>query len=525
MRPSHRQDGTGRLYLLTLLLTCCWTASPVAAQEARPPQPAGQPLHEFWEAVHLQGSHIGYAHGVFHKTKEGMIRGEEEMHLTLTRFGQSMKMDFRISMTESEKGQVRQFSIRQTLGRDEEVIRSGVIQDGRVKLTTILGRNPPKEESYDWNDKAIGLFAQEKLYAGRGLKPGLVFDFVSFVPEFNIVLATQVKIGEKQPTELLGNRKHAFWRATMQVEKINNITMPALVCWVNDDGEVYKREQFFPGLGDVAFYRTSKDRARNPGAGAVATADTDIGYSQLVRANRSIPGFNETRSVTYRASIKDADDIESMFAKDDRQTLKVINKNEVEVTVTVPDPPAQPVRAVGAPPADHLKSNHFLASEDPNVVRFARDATAGVTDPWHKALRIERWVRDRMTNKDYGKAFATAAETARTLDGDCTEHAVLAAAMCRAAGVPSRTAIGLVHVPADRAMCFHMWFEVWINGKWYSLDATLGQGRVGAGHLKVLDAHWNGTDSFLPLLPVVRLLGKLKLDILSVEYQPGVSPR
>src|SRR4029078_12151260 len=105
----------------------------------------------------------------------------------------------------------------------------------------------------------------------------------------------------------------------MQVQKINNIAMPALICWVNDDGEVYKREQFFPGLGDVAFYRTSRDRARNPGAGALPTAQTDIGYSPLVRRNRSIPNFNDTRSVTYRASIKDAEDIETMFAKDDRQ--------------------------------------------------------------------------------------------------------------------------------------------------------------------------------------------------------------
>ena len=74
-------------------------------------------------------------------------------------------------------------------------------------------------------------------------------------------------------------------------------------------------------------------------------------------------------------------------------------------------------------------------------------------------------------------------------------------------------------------MCFHMWFEVWVNGRWYTLDGTLGQGHVGAGHVKVLDAHWNDTDSFLPLLPVVRLLGKLKLDVLSVEYQPSAGPR
>jgi hypothetical protein len=74
-------------------------------------------------------------------------------------------------------------------------------------------------------------------------------------------------------------------------------------------------------------------------------------------------------------------------------------------------------------------------------------------------------------------------------------------------------------------MCFHMWFEVWIDGQWHSLDATLGQGHIAGGHVKVLDAHWNDTDSFLPLLPVTRLLGKLKMDVLSVEYEAGAGPR
>ena len=35
--------------------------------------------------------------------------------------------------------------------------------------------------------------------------------------------------------------------------------------------------------------------------------------------------------------------------------------------------------------------------------------------------------------------------------GDCTEHAVLAAAMCRAVEVPSRVAIGLVYVEKESA--------------------------------------------------------------------------
>src|ERR1035438_249253 len=75
------------------------------------------------------------------------------------------------------------------------------------------------------------------------------------------------------------------------------------------------------------------------------------------------------------------------------------------------------------------------------------------------------------------EALAPADHVARTLEGDCTEYSMLAAAMCRAVDVPSRTAIGLIYADVKGAPCFafHMWTEVWIKGRWIPIDATLGK--------------------------------------------------
>ena len=51
-------------------------------------------------------------------------------------------------------------------------------------------------------------------------------------------------------------------------------------------------------------------------------------------------------------------------------------------------------------------------------------------------------------------------------------------------------------------LAFHMWTEVLINGEWLAIDATLGQGSVGPGHIKITDHSWNDVISFTPLLPV-----------------------
>jgi transglutaminase-like putative cysteine protease len=98
---------------------------------------------------------------------------------------------------------------------------------------------------------------------------------------------------------------------------------------------------------------------------------------------------------------------------------------------------------------------------------------------------------------------------AETLSGDCTEFSVLAAGMCRALGIPSRTALGLVYAPDknDRPfLAYHMWFEVFVDDRWVALDGTLGLGSIGPGHLKITTATWHNERSMAPLLPVMRLL-------------------
>ena len=80
--------------------------------------------------------------------------------------------------------------------------------------------------------------------------------------------------------------------------------------------------------------------------------------------------------------------------------------------------------------------------------------------------------------------------------------------MCRAEGVPSKTAIGLIYADTKTgpALSFHMWTEVWVRDQWVPIDATLGRGYVGATHLKICDHSWHETQTLTPMLPLLRVL-------------------
>jgi hypothetical protein len=65
---------------------------------------------------------------------------------------------------------------------------------------------------------------------------------------------------------------------------------------------------------------------------------------------------------------------------------------------------------------------------------------------------------------------------------------------------------------------YHMWTEVYVQGQWLSLDATLGKGSIGAGHIKITDHSWHDTRSLAPLLPVMRvMLGKPAIEVVQVD--------
>src|SRR3989454_203232 len=98
--------------------------------------------------------------------------------------------------------------------------------------------------------------------------------------------------------------------------------------------------------------------------------------------------------------------------------------------------------------------------------------------------RIEdpRHVR-RLTLRMNGAA-PSAREVLAARRGDCNEHAVLLAALARAAGIPARVVAGAIYL--DGAFYYHAWTELWL-GTWVSADAVFRQLPTDATHVKLLE--------------------------------------
>jgi hypothetical protein len=501
-------------------LAAVLVASPaVAAEPKLKPDSAGKIVHETWDAIYVQGQKSGYHHVTVREfTRDGQVlrRVAQEMSMTVKRGGAVNVIQAETGDEETLDGKVVGVFLKIGLARDLMVNNVGKI-DGKVMRVKIQQKGKAAyEREIPWDDNVIGLIAEENLLKDRKAKPGDRISYRLYAPVVTNVVTTEVEVKEWEKVPLNG-RVRKLLRVESKPDKVEEVQLPTQTLWFDEEYRVVQSQVEMPGIGELTYVRTTADDAKKP-LGKVP----DLFTIQDIVLNKLINNPHGQRAVTYRVTLtapqKDIHDIEKTFATGDgRQEITVLSDNAFDLRIkAVRQPPATSAKAKVA--EEYTKSNFFITSADARVKKHARAAVGDETDPWRKAQRIERWVRDNMTALNFDNGIAPADWVAEHLEGDCTEFAMLGAAMCRAEGVPSRTALGLVyHVAGSPKLSYHMWMEVNVNGQWVALDPTLGQGSVGPAHVKISDHSWHDVHSFTPLLPVHRVMaGKPKFEVLKV---------
>jgi transglutaminase-like putative cysteine protease len=475
-------------------------------------QENGKPLEEFHEVVQVAGARAGFVHHTVHRhdTRGKLLRASSVLNLTLRRYGSLVRVRKEEGTIETPSGRVVGVFLRQGQVGGRQLVLTGVVEDDKLRVKVDGGRI---ERRLSWNAEALGSRGQERLFGARKPKPGERFSFRRYEPVYNAVLTVRVEVKGRETVDVLGAKK-SLLRVELKPDKLEapgqTVSPAKAVWWLDEDFVPVRRQVELDGVGTLLLTRTTRDKALLP-----ATPATDVGARSLVRLDRGISRPYETRSIVYKVTVR-GEEAGSLLANDSHQEVRHSKGDTFELHVH----PVRPGAGVGEPSkagAEYLASCHFIDHDNARVKELARKAAAQEKDAWKKAVRIERWVKAAMRN-DNAADLAPASTVARTLRGDCRHHALLTAALCRAEGIPSRTAVGLLYVyKGGPALGFHMWAEVHVEGRWLGLDSTLGKGGVSAAHVKITDHGWNGVQSLTPLLPASRVLGKLRVQVVRVE--------
>lgn len=101
----------------------------------------------------------------------------------------------------------------------------------------------------------------------------------------------------------------------------------------------------------------------------------------------------------------------------------------------------------------------------------------GVHEQNYRAVEsIRSWIQ-RNVIYQYGTSDAStsAVDTFQNRVGVCRDFAHLGIALCRSVNIPARMVVGFLH--QLEPMDLHAWFEAYLDGRWFTFDATQDEPR------------------------------------------------
>jgi transglutaminase-like putative cysteine protease len=481
--------------------------------------PPAELLEERWETAQMDGARIGYLHTTVRRLagESGKrLRATAELELTFKRHNALLRVRREHGTEETPDGQVVGVFMRQGQEGGRQLVLTGSLEEGRMHVRIDNGRI---DRRLPWSEEVVGLHRLQHLFSERKPKPGEELTVRRYDPTYNAVVTYCVAVKEREEIALLaGMPRVRLLRVEWNAEPLEapgiKVQPPPEVWWLDERFLLARRQFELEGLGTVVLIPTTREKAT---AATVPGKATDIGLKTLLPLNRTLERPYSTTSVVYRISLRGESDPATALAHDDHQEIRNVHGDTFELYV---HPARKPARSsdANAASAEYLETCHFIDCADARVKELARRVVGEEKDPWAKARRLERWVKQNM-RPDNAAALGPASEVARQLRGDCRHYAFLTAALCRAEGIAARIAVGLLYVEKGRRpyLGFHMWTEVRIDGQWLGLDGTLGLGGISAAHVKIADHSWHETASLTPILPVNRVLGKLSVSVLTAE--------
>jgi hypothetical protein len=461
-------------------------------------------------AVFMEGKKVGYA--IESRTISGdKVTSSEQVSITISRGGISITIEMTETSIETTSGEPLGFEVTQKLGAMVMKMAGQVDKQGVVSLTT-TSMGTEQKSTLQWPQGAVMSEGLRLLTLEKGLKEGTQYSVKIFSPGMMQALDADILIGQEQNVDLLG-------RVVSLREVTTTLNMPGAgevvsTSYVDRDLQLQKTITPIAGM-QVEMVACAREFAL--GRNDVL----ELIDKMFLASPEPLNNLASVKSITYLLSpVKEASDF--TIPSNDNQKAQRLDNGIIILKVEPVAAPAGvkfPYKGTDAAIREAMEPTRYLQSDNKQVVDLARRAVGGAKDAAEAARKIEAFVGDYIENRSLSVGYATAAEVAASRQGDCSEFAVLTAAMCRAVGIPAQVVAGVAYVDdfaGHQGFGGHAWTQAYIGGKWIGLDASFkggGRGGYDAGHIALAVGNGEPADLF-NLAPT---LGQFKIDKVTVE--------
>jgi len=467
----------------------------------------GQPEETEYFAVFMEGKKAGYAINK-RVVSESEVITSDELSLTLSRAGISMSVTMNTKIVETADGKPLGFECVQDLGlMNVKIEVSGTVQpDGKLIL---INRSAGSEQKsiVEWPSGALMAEGSRLLQEEKGLQEGTEYSYRVFEPTMARALDAKTSVGTMEQVDLLG-------RIVTLTEVTTRLSMPGMgemtsKSYLDEDFSLQKSVSPIMGI--------TMEMVACPREFALGKNDVaELVSKMFIDSPVPLDDVDSAESVTYH--LDPLPDAKLTIPPNDNQQVQKFDDGKVIMTVkpVIPPPGATfPYKGDDAAALEALEPTPFVQSDHKMIIELARRAVGGTKDAAEAINKIEAFVADYVEDKNLSVGYASAVEVASSRQGDCTEHAVLAAALCRAVGIPAQVVTGLAYVDGwrnvENGFGGHAWTQAYVGDKWVGIDAAFKGADLGgydAGHIALAAGNGDPGDFF----SLVTSMGQFKIE-------------
>jgi hypothetical protein len=408
--------------------------------------------------IYQNGNKIGISHRVFSK-KDDLIRFNETVFLQINTMGVVQSLNISTSSDLNPDMTISSFNFDLTSSLFRFNAHGQVDKNKLILFTGTPGAQSKNEITLKDIPRLSGSIYDTAFAAN--LEKGMARSFTIFEPSTLTNTSIKVTRNADEIIPIMGQR--------VLTQKYCADFMGAKNCaWIDKTGEVLKET----GILGLSMEKVAPEKAREG-----ISSENSIDFSQVasIPVNKEIiePG----KLTEIKIKISGINNL-PFHIIGGRQTFR-----QNILTIIKEQMPVAQVDKIYIPKniASFLNSSPLIQSDHPEIKSQVQKIILPSDSPQEKLKKIVNWVYVSVEKKPV-LSVPNALEVLKNKVGDCNEHAVLTAALLRAAGIPAMIETGLVYLHGR--FYYHAWNVAYV-GKWVSADAVFNQIPADVTHIRL----------------------------------------
>ena len=438
-----------------------------------------------WMNIFQDERKIGFSHTRFDTDTTG-YRLSETVHMRINTMGMIQNISLSTKSRLNPDFTLQELDFEISSGRFQFSVK-GKVQGNSLHVST-ESAGASRSLVVPLNDKIYLMNGIMDAVAATDLQAGDKYAFKIFDP---------ASMGQVDViVDVIGPERTLIGATEQEATKISlNFKGVSQLAWIGKGGDIIKEK----GLLGISLVKTDRKDALD---GLAIQSSQDLTTFASVAANVRLPDVDALK--VLRVKIEGIQ-FENLQLHGGRQSFKgqVLTVKKETLSDLAPKIEAENLTALQK---IFLKPGPFIQSDHQKIQNLVQEILKDTPDAdlLTRAEKLLNWVNTHIEKRPV-LSLPDALSTLENKVGDCNEHAVLLAALGRAAGIPTRIEAGLVYLK-DR-FYYHAWNLMYL-GQWITVDPVFGQMPADVSHLRF------ATGSPERQLDIMGLIGKIRLTII-----------